>query len=144
MQWYKSSFEISTHGKGLYAITPQVLQHIHEWGVKEGIVFLYLQHTSASLLIGESYDPTARQDIETFMEKLVPQNQNWYRHTLEGPDDTTSHIRAMLTHTSLSIPIDGGLLNLGTWQGIYLFEHRTHPERRRVLLRCLDAGMEIP
>jgi secondary thiamine-phosphate synthase enzyme len=74
------------------------------------------------------------------MEKLVPEGQAWYSHTLEGPDDTTSHIRAMLTHTSLTIPIDDGKLNLGTWQGVYLFEHRLHPQHREVLLRCLGVA----
>ena len=142
MQWYKDSLEITTRGKGLYPFTEIVNQRIRQWGVLEGMCFLYLQHTSASLVINENYDPTARQDMETFMEKLVPQGQHWHRHTLEGPDDTTSHLRAMLTLPGLSIPIDDGQLNLGTWQGVYLFEHRTHPERRQVLLRCLDAGVD--
>jgi secondary thiamine-phosphate synthase enzyme len=99
--------------------------------------YLYLQHTSASLVVSENYDPTAKMDLETFMERLVPEGQAWYRHTLEGPDDSTSHIRAMLTLTSLSIPIDNGQLGLGTWQGVYLFEHRARSHHRRVLLRCL-------
>ncbi len=104
-----------------------------------GIIFLYLPHTSASLVISESYDPTAREDLETFMERLAPENQAWSAHTLEGPDDSPSHIRAMLTPVSLSIPIDDGQLSLGTWQGIYLFEHRARGHRRSVLLRCLSV-----
>jgi len=108
-----------------------------QWGVQEGICYLFIQHTSASLVISENYDPTAKMDLETFMEKLVPEGQAWYRHTLEGEDDSTSHIRAMLTLTSLTIPIDEGQLSLGTWQGIYVFEHRARSQRRQVLLRCL-------
>jgi secondary thiamine-phosphate synthase enzyme len=96
-----------------------------------------MPHTSASLVVSESYDPTARMDLETFLENLVPENQPWHRHTLEGPDDSTSRIRAVLTLTSLTIPIEEGSLALGTWQGIYLFEHRSRPHRRNVLVRCL-------
>jgi secondary thiamine-phosphate synthase enzyme len=137
MQWRKDTIQLSTHGKGLYTFTDQVEERIRQWGVKEGMCFLYLPHTSASLVVNESYDPTARQDMETIMEKLVPENQPWHEHTLEGPDDTTSHMRAMLTLTSLSIPIDGGELGLGRWQGVYLFEHRSRGQSRQVLLRCL-------
>jgi secondary thiamine-phosphate synthase enzyme len=139
MKWFKSSLEISTHGKGLYPFTDAVIRQIHQWQVLEGMCFFYVQHTSASLLISESYDPSARQDLETFLEKLVPENQPWQRHTMEGPDDSASHLRAMLTPVSLSIPIEDGVLALGTWQGLYLFEHRANPHRRRVLLRCLDV-----
>jgi secondary thiamine-phosphate synthase enzyme len=101
--------------------------------------YLYIQHTSASLVVSENYDPTAKLDLETFMEKLVPENQPWYHHTLEGADDSPSHIRAMLTTASLAIPIDNGELSLGTWQGVYLFEHRVEAQSRKVLLRCLDV-----
>lgn len=100
---------------------------------------LYIQHTSASLVISESYDPTAKIDLEVFMERLAPEDQAWHRHTLEGRDDAPSHIRAMLTNTSLSIPIDDGKLSLGTWQGVYLFEHRVRGQGRRVLVRCLQV-----
>jgi secondary thiamine-phosphate synthase enzyme len=91
-------------------------------------------------VIGENYDPSASQDMETFMERLVPEAQAWMRHTLEGTDDSSSHLRAMLTQTDLSIPIDDGALSLGTWQGIYLFEHRAHPHQRQVYLRCLGVA----
>ncbi|NLG96945.1 MAG: YjbQ family protein [Chloroflexi bacterium] len=140
MQWFKATIEIQTQGKGLYPFTDKIIWQIREWGVEEGMCYLFVQHTSASLLISESYDPTARIDMETFMEKLAPENQAWYRHTLEGPDDSSSHLRAMLTPVSLTIPVDGGELSLGTWQGVYLFEHRAHRQRRRVLLRCLSAA----
>lgn len=139
MNWYKDTLEISTRGKGLYPFTDRINARLRSWAVAEGICFLFIQHTSASLTVSENYDPTAKSDMETFMEKLVPEGQAWYRHTLEGPDDSTSHIRAMLTLTSISIPVDAGELSLGTWQGVYLFEHRHESQRRRVLLRCLDT-----
>jgi secondary thiamine-phosphate synthase enzyme len=139
VNWFKDTLEVPTRGKGLYAFTPAVETHIRSWGIREGMCFLYLQHTSASLVIGENYDPSARLDMETFLERLVPEAQAWMRHTLEGPDDSSSHLRAMLIPTDLSIPIDDGALSLGTWQGIYLFEHRAHPQRRQVLLRCLGV-----
>jgi secondary thiamine-phosphate synthase enzyme len=139
MNWYKDRIEIQTRGKGLYPFTDPISARIQSWGIEEGMCFLYLKHTSASLVISESYDPTARIDLEAFMDRIAPENQPWYRHVLEGSDDSPSHIRAMLTDTSLSIPIDGGKLSLGTWQGVYLFEHRTRGHQRRVLLRCLDV-----
>lgn len=139
-QWYKDTIEIQTRGKGLYPFTDQVMQCLRRWKVREGMCYLFCQHTSASLLISENYDPTAKMDLETYMEKLAPENQSWYRHTLEGPDDSSSHLRAMLTPVSLTVPVDEGELNLGTWQGIYLFEHRSHPQRRSVLVRCLEAS----
>jgi secondary thiamine-phosphate synthase enzyme len=139
VKWYKGTIQVETRGKGLYSITDQVSPLIKDWGIKEGICHLFIPHTSASLVINESYDPTARQDLETFLEKLVPEGESWYRHTMEGPDDSTSHMRSILTASDLSIPIDGGELSLGTWQGLYLFEHRSHPHRRKVLIRCLDT-----
>ncbi len=139
MQWHKATLEIVTRGKGLYPVTRQVEEHIRRWGVREGLCFLYVQHTSASLVISESYDPTARQDMEAFLERLAPEGQPWHRHTLEGVDDSPSHLRAMLTSTSETIPVDDGRLSLGAWQGIYLAEHRSRGRRRRILLRCLSV-----
>ena len=136
--WHKDTITIQTRGKGLDPFTEQVTRRIRQWQVQEGMCYLFCQHTSASLLISENYDPTAKVDMETFMEKLAPENQPWYRHTLEGPDDSSSHLRAMLTPVSLTIPIDAGELSLGTWQGIYLFEHRVQSQRRSVLLRALS------
>ena len=137
MQWHKATLEITTRGKGLYPITDLVEEHIRRWGVREGMCFLYIQHTSASLVISENYDPTARQDLEAYLERIAPENQPWHRHTLEGADDSPSHMRAMLTSTSETIPVDDGRLSLGTWQGIYLAEHRARGHRRRILLRVL-------
>lgn len=139
MKWYKDSLQINTPGKGLFAFTDEVNRRIRQWGISEGMCYLYIQHTSASLVISENYDPTARQDLEAFMERLVPEAEPWHRHTLEGTDDSPSHMRAMLTLTSTTIPIDDGRLSLGTWQGIYLFEHRASRQRRKVLLRCLSV-----
>lgn len=139
MNWFKDTLEISTGGKGLYPFTESVEARIREWDVQEGMCYLYVQHTSASLVISESYDSSAKMDLEVFMEKLAPENQPWHRHTLEGADDSPSHMRAMLTQTSLTIPVDAGRLSLGTWQGIYLFEHRSRGHSRKVLIRCLSA-----
>ena len=140
MRWHKETIVIQTGGKGLYNFSAQVEELIRQWGVQEGICHLFIQHTSASLVASESYDPSARQDLEAFMDHLVPEGQPWFRHTLEGADDSPSHMRSMLTHTSLSIPVDDGRLNMGTWQGVYLFEHRRRGHRRKVLVRCLSVA----
>lgn len=139
MNWHKTTLEISTTRKGLHDITKTISAQLQSWNVQEGMCYLFIQHTSASLVISENWDPTARADLETFMERLVPEKDNWYTHNLEGADDTTSHIRAMLTDTSLTIPIDAGNLSLGQWQGIYIFEHRSRPHVRKVLMRVLQV-----
>lgn len=140
MEWFKDKIIIETRGKGLYPITEQITPIIRSWSIQEGICHLFISHTSASLVINESYDPSARQDMEAFMENLAPEGESWHRHTLEGRDDSPSHMRAILTATSLSIPIDDGGLALGTWQGVYLFEHRVRSYRRMVLIRCLKVS----
>ncbi len=140
MEWLKDTFEIKTHGKGMLPITEPVESYIRDWEVREGMCFLYIPHASASLTISESYDPSSKQDVEAFYEREVPENQPWYRHTLEGPDDSPSHIRATLTQPSLSIPVDNGRLGLGIWQGIFLFEHRSRSQIRRVEIRCLKIA----
>lgn len=139
MEWLKDSFEVQTHGKGMLPITEMVESYIQDWNVREGMCFLYIPHASASLTISESYDPSSRQDVEAFYEQAVPENQPWYRHTLEGPDDSPSHIRATLTQPSLSIPVDNGRLSMGIWQGIFLFEHRSRAQRRQIEIRCLKV-----
>ena len=139
MEWFKDNLSIPTGGKGLYPFTEIVAQKIHDLAVLEGMCFLFLQHTSASLLISESYDPSAKMDIASFFERLVPESQPWMEHVLEGEDDSSSHIRSALTSMDLSIPIDDGCLSLGTWQGIYLFEHRAGRQQRQVLIRCLKV-----
>ena len=139
MIWQKGTLILHTQGKGLYPFSGKLNALIQEWEIREGICHLYIQHTSASLVISESYDPTAKMDLEAFMERLAPEGQAWHRHTLEGGDDSPSHIRAMLTQTSMSIPIDDGKLSLGTWQGVYLFEHRARRQQRQILVRCLQV-----
>ena len=138
MKWHKKSIQIKTTGKGLYSITDQISSVIKDWHIQEGMCFLFLSHTSASLAINESFDPTARQDLEEYFERQIPEDESWYRHTSEGSDDSSSHIRTTLTQTSMSVPIDDGGLSLGTWQGIYLFEHRARPHNRNLQIRCLD------
>jgi secondary thiamine-phosphate synthase enzyme len=137
MEWYKATLTVATKKKGMSDFTALIEQYLHTSGIQEGMCFLYIQHTSASLVISESYDRSAQQDMEAYMDHAVPEDEAWYRHTLEGRDDSPSHIRAMLTNTSLSIPIEDGRLALGTWQGVYLFEHRQMGHTRHVLMRCM-------
>ncbi len=139
MNWHKITLEISTHGKGLYDFTEIIRAQLRDWNVQEGMCYLFVQHTSASLVISENWDPTARADLETYMERTVPERDKWYTHDLEGADDATSHIRSMLTDTSLTVPVDAGNLSLGQWQGVYLFEHRDRPQVRKVLMRALSV-----
>lgn len=139
MEWMSDEIEVHTGGKGFYPITREIQEVLGKWGIHEGMAHLFIPHTSASLVINESYDPSARQDMEAFLDRLAPEGEDWHKHTLEGRDDSPSHMRAILTATSLSIPIDGGKLSLGTWQGVYLAEHRVHSQRRKILIRCLKA-----
>ncbi len=140
MKWHKTTLEVRTSGKGLYEVTAAIREQLREWEANEGMCYLFVQHTSASLLITESWDPSARADLETFMEKLAPEGERWYTHTLEGGDDATSHIRSMVTDVSITIPVERGDLSLGQWQGVYLFEHRKRSHQRRILMRLLDVG----
>ncbi len=126
--------EIEVAGQGLHEITSQVAALIGRWDVADGLCTLFLQHTSASLLIQENADPSARHDLERWLNRLVPEDDPLYTHTLEGADDMPSHIKAALTAVSLSIPIRQGRLALGTWQGIYLWEHRRLRGRRRCIV----------
>jgi len=125
---------VSPSGPGLHEITPEVAAEVRASGLPEGLCTLFLQHTSASLVIQENADPSARHDLERWLERLAPENDPLYTHTVEGPDDMPAHIRAALTATSLAIPIVDGALALGTWQGIFLWEHRHHPRGRRIVL----------
>ena len=126
---------VETRGQGLHEITREVAQAINASCVDCGLCTVFVRHTSASLIIQENADPSARRDLEAWLARLVPEGDPIYTHTTEGADDMPSHIRAVLTATSVSIPIlPGGRLALGTWQGIYLWEHRTAPHRRRVVI----------
>ncbi|MGK0440486.1 MAG: secondary thiamine-phosphate synthase enzyme [Pseudohongiellaceae bacterium] len=124
---------INVNKQGLQAFTKQVNVAVKESTLQEGLCTLFIQHTSASLLIQENYDPSAQVDLENWLNRLVPENDALYTHTLEGPDDMPAHIKAALTATSLSIPIIDGQLALGTWQGIYIWEHRHYSGQRRVI-----------
>ena len=131
------SFLVPTRGKGTYEITDEVAVLVKRSGITTGLATVFIQHTSASLVIYENADPTARVDLHRFFEELVPEDDPRLVHTLEGPDDSTSHLRMVLTRTSESIPISEGRLQLGTWQGIFLFEHRRAPHRRTVVVSLI-------
>jgi secondary thiamine-phosphate synthase enzyme len=126
--------EVTTPGQGLVEITRPVERVIAESGIREGLCTIFIQHTSASLTIQENADPSARRDLERWLNRLVSEHDPDFTHTAEGPDDMPSHIKAALTATSLSVPIESGRLGLGTWQGIYLWEHRQSSKRRRLLI----------
>ncbi len=126
--------ELRVSGQGLHEFTADVERAVRDSGVSEGLCTIFVQHTSASLTIQENADPAARVDLERFLNRLVPEGDPLYTHTLEGPDDMPSHVKAALTATSLSIPIVDGALALGTWQGIYLWEHRHRPGARSVVV----------
>jgi len=138
MAAHSFSFELRTRGKGTYEITGQVAGGVAESGIRTGTVCVFVRHTSASLVIMENADPSARQDLEEFFERLVPEDTPWFVHTLEGADDMPSHIRMALTRTSEVVPVLNGRPALGTWQGIFLFEHRRAPHRREIV--CVVQG----
>ncbi|WP_045861127.1 secondary thiamine-phosphate synthase enzyme YjbQ [Teredinibacter purpureus] len=129
-----ATLTLSIPGQGLHSITPKVQALVAKANATEGLCTLFVQHTSASLLIQENYDPSAQHDLEQWLNRLVPERDPLYTHTLEGDDDMPAHIKAALTATSLSIPIDDGRIALGTWQGIYLWEHRRMACTRNVIV----------
>ena len=129
---YQQTLNYSTLGRGTSNITRQVEEVINASGVSAGMVNIFVQHTSASLILCENADPTVRSDLEYFMEKITPDGDPMYEHRDEGPDDMSAHVRTVLTDSSLVIPINNGRTLLGTWQGIYLWEHRTHPHQRKI------------
>ncbi|HEX4767955.1 MAG TPA: secondary thiamine-phosphate synthase enzyme YjbQ [Lichenihabitans sp.] len=128
--------EQHTRGKGLVDITPAVLRWVAAQGIARGLLTLFCRHTSASLLIGENADPSVRADLAAYFERIAPEDGP-YTHTLEGPDDMPAHLRAALTQTSLAVPVSEGRPLLGTWQGIFLFEHRARPHRREIALHFI-------
>jgi secondary thiamine-phosphate synthase enzyme len=142
MQQSQTTFTISTSGQGLVEFTGEVFDWVEGTGIQNGLLTLFCRHTSASLMIQENADPDVCRDLETFFTRLISEDPGLYRHTAEGPDDMPAHIRAALTQTQLSIPVQSSRPLLGTWQGIYLFEHRRAPHRRQVafhLLGTVDA-----
>jgi secondary thiamine-phosphate synthase enzyme len=133
-----SLLTVQTHGTGFTNLTPDVAKFLQDARAGEGAVTLFIRHTSASLTIQENADPTVLQDLSTVLQRLAPEDGGW-RHDTEGPDDMPAHIKTMLTSTSLQIPVLGGELALGTWQAIYLIEHRARPHRREVVLQFIGS-----
>lgn len=137
MRQYSHQIEVKTHGRKLYDITPQVIAWVKETGLRTGLITLYIQHTSASLLINENYDSDVLVDMEAFFNRLVPDGDSLFIHTVEGPDDMPAHIRTALTQTHLSIPLIDGSAALGQWQGVFLYEHRHVSSSRRVIFHLI-------
>jgi len=125
---------VATRGRGTYDMTREVVQAVRESGISTGLCHIFVHHTSASLILCENADSTVRRDLEAFMSRLVPDGDPLFDHTQEGPDDMPAHVRSILTKMDLTVPVSGGRCGLGTWQGIYLYEHRTHPHHRQVTL----------
>jgi secondary thiamine-phosphate synthase enzyme len=139
MKQFTHQLRVPTRGKGLYEITGEVESWVARQGIETGLLTALVRHTSASLVIQENADPDVMRDLNDFFERLAPEADPRYRHTAEGDDDMPAHIRAALTPVQLSIPVIGSALALGTWQGIYVFEHRSHPHTRVVALHLIGA-----
>ncbi len=134
------SLKLSVGGQGLYDISHKVCDVVEKSGVSEGLVTVFIRHTSASLIIQENADPAVQRDLEAWLDRLVPEDDPRFTHTAEGPDDMPAHIKGALTGTSLSIPLMDGRLTLGTWQGIYLWEHRHHRGEREVIVNVMGGS----
>jgi secondary thiamine-phosphate synthase enzyme len=137
MRVWHEQLEVRCKGKGTYEITDDVQGRIDKCGVRNGTVTVFVQHTSCSLILMENAAPAARRDLEEFFDRLVPEDSDYFEHNDEGPDDMPAHIRMVLTHTSETVPIVDGKMQLGTWQGIFLFEHRRASHRRRIQLAII-------
>jgi secondary thiamine-phosphate synthase enzyme len=137
---HKQQLIIDTRNRGTYEITQHVQQIVGRSGILRGICSVFIHHTSASLIVCENADPTVRRDLEQYAERLVRDGDPSFSHDSEGPDDMSAHIRSVLTLTSLTIPIEGGRCDLGTWQGIFVWEHRTSPHRRRITITAIGDG----
>ncbi len=140
MAAHADSFTIATRGKGTYEITDACARIVAASGIRTGQVTVFVQHTSCSLIIFENADPSARTDLHSFFDHLVPEDTPYFVHTFEGPDDMPSHLRMALTRTSEVIPVLNGRMALGTWQGIFLFEHRRAPHRRSVVVSVVGEA----
>ncbi len=139
MQQFTHTLQVKAQGRRLYDITQQVVDWTNQQAVNTGLLTLYIQHTSASLLINENYDRDVLVDMEAFFSRIVPDGDSMFIHTIEGPDDMPAHIRTALTQTSLSIPIVDGRLALGQWQGVFMYEHRYMAATRRIMMHLLGA-----
>lgn len=131
---HQVDFNIETEGRGTYDLTGRVAQAVRDSGISSGLCHVFVRHTSASLMLCENADPAVMRDLETFMSRLAPDGDPMFTHTAEGPDDMPAHVRSILTHNDLQIPVRNGECDLGTWQGIYLWEHRRAPHRRNITL----------
>ena len=134
---YRNTITIQTRGKGTYEISSEVSKLVRDSGVNEGLVNVFNRHTSSSLVMMENADPSARKDLEAYFDKLVPEDEPYFVHTYEGPDDMPSHIRMVLTRSNEMIPVEGGRMMLGTWQGLFLFEHRRAPHAREIVVSVM-------
>ncbi|MES9855825.1 MAG: secondary thiamine-phosphate synthase enzyme YjbQ [Sedimenticola sp.] len=132
MTTHQQLIQVETRGRGTYEISREVKQAVEASGIHSGLCHVFTHHTSASLTLCENADPSVRRDLESFMIRLVPDGDPLYEHSLEGADDMPAHIRSILTNMDLTLPVTQGRCGLGTWQGVYLWEHRTHPHKRRV------------
>jgi secondary thiamine-phosphate synthase enzyme len=128
----QTAFSTATRGRGTYDITDEVMKVVRQSSVRTGLCHVFVHHTSAALVLCENADPAVRRDLEAFLSRLIPDGDPLFRHTQEGPDDMPAHVRSIITQTDLTIPITAGRCALGTWQGIYLYEHRSHPHHRQV------------
>ena len=135
---HQTSFQIRTNGRGTSEITRELERAVADSGASDGLATVFVHHTSASLVVCENADPTVRDDLDAFFDRLVPDGDPLFRHTAEGPDDMPAHLRSILTQTSIQVPVRGGRLDLGTWQGVYLYEHRTLGHSRRVSVTVLS------
>ncbi len=135
---HQQILHLKTLGRGTYNISHELDRVIAESGIQRGLCHVFVQHTSASLIICENADPTVRHDLEHFLNRLVPDGDPLFEHTLEGPDDMPAHVRSILTKMDLTLPVVDGRCGLGTWQGVYLYEHRTHPQQRNVVITLRD------
>lgn len=137
---FQQRLEITTRGRGTYDITRRVAEAVQQSGVRTGLCHVFVHHTSASLILCENADPTVRRDLEAFLARLIPDGDRLFEHTDEGPDDMPAHVRAILTKMDLSLPVSKGRCALGTWQGIFLYEHRVQPHRREISVTVQGEG----
>jgi secondary thiamine-phosphate synthase enzyme len=134
---FQKTIEVSTRGRGTHDVSAEVQTVVADAGIDQGLCQVFIHHTSASLMLTENADPDVRHDLESFMSRLVPDGDALYRHTAEGDDDMAAHVRSVLTQTAISLPVGGGRCLLGTWQGIYLWEHRCSPHHRRITVTVI-------
>ena len=137
MKQEQFKFSVSTRGRGIYCVSREVCNWVRRQDIQSGLLTLFIPHTSASLLIQENADPDVLEDLNRFFDRLVPDGDSLFQHQAEGPDDKPARIRSTLTQTQLSIPVQENKPRLGIWQGIYLFEHRTHPHKREIILHLI-------